>query len=136
MSRRPPGRGFLSGALVLGGLVLLTAIVIGNQLGDRVLTQVATRTQAGPILPTPVPASSQSAPPPDWKKIQVTSVATDPHFPDPRVTPPTPRPTPTAKPTPTPKPKASPSASAPPPQQTPYPAYTPPPLGPTEGVTP
>jgi hypothetical protein len=106
---RPPQRGFLSGSMILGSLVLLCAIIIGNQLGDRVLSQVTERTQPlpTPVIPTAVPM--QSEPPESWKTVQVTSVATDPHFPDPRVTPPPP---PTPKPTPTPR-------VSPPPTQSP-----------------
>jgi hypothetical protein len=97
-----PSRGFLSGSLILGALILLGAIIMGNQLGDRVLSQITERTQPlpTPVLPTAVP--TQSAAPESWKTVQVTSVATDPHFPDPRVTPPPP---------PTPKPTATPRAS-------------------------
>jgi hypothetical protein len=102
--KRRPDRTFLSASLILGALVLLVAIVVGNQLGDRVLSQVTERTQPLPtlVIPTAVPAPSEA--PQVWKSAQVTAVATDPHFPDPRVTPPpppTPRPTPTPRPAPT-----------------------------------
>jgi hypothetical protein len=109
---RPPGRpnrSFLSGSLVLGALVLLVAILIGNRLGDKVLTQVAERTQPIATLPTPYPQLSVTLAPTTWKAAQVVSVATDPHFPDPRVTPPPPTPTPTPKRTPTPRPTTQPS---------------------------
>lgn len=101
---RPP-RSFLIWSLIAGSLVLLLAIVIGNQLGDRVLSQVTERTQPlpTPVMPSAVPTQSQA--PTNWKAVQVTAVATDPHFPDPRVTPPPPpTPKPTRPPTPSPTP--------------------------------
>jgi hypothetical protein len=112
---------------LLGGvLLLLIAIAVGQRLGDRVLRQVTDErsAEAGPII-TPVPQTS-----PDltgarnWKREQVVSVATDPAFPDPRVTP---TPTPTPRPTPNP---TIPPPTAPPPQEaaTVKPAYTSPPL--------
>lgn len=107
--RRRPERRFLSGSLILGGLVLLIAILIGNRLGDRVLTQVAERTQPVATLPTPYVMPSTTPEPPNWKTVKVVSVATDPHFPDPRVTPPPPTPTPTPKRTPRPSPSPSPA---------------------------
>ena len=91
-SRRPG----LSALLVAGALVLLVSILIGQKLGDRVLLQTERRV---PILGagiTPVPDSSaEPAGLKNWKRLQVISVATDPAFPDPRVTrPPTPTPAP------------------------------------------
>jgi hypothetical protein len=139
---RPPprrrDRGFLSGALVLGALVLLVAILIGNRLGDKVLTQVVERTQPIATLPTPFPQISATLAPATWKVVKVVSVATDPHFPDPRVTPPPPTPTPTPKHTPTPRPSQEPSPEAStgldqfvplpsPGAPTPPPTFTPPP---------
>jgi hypothetical protein len=105
---QPPSRRFLSWSLIAGSIVLLVAIAIGNQLGERVLSQVTERTQPlpTPIAPSPVPTQSQG--PQSWKQVQVTAVATDPHFPDPRVTPPRP---PTPKPTPSPTPVPTPSPS-------------------------
>ncbi len=112
---RPP-RAFLSWSMILGSLVLLLAIIIGNQLGDRVLSQVTeqTRPLPTPVMPSAVPTQSQA--PQSWKQVQVTAVATDPHFPDPRVTPPpppTPKPTrrPTPAPTPAPTPPPAPSST-------------------------
>ncbi|MBC5802737.1 MAG: hypothetical protein GIX03_06980 [Candidatus Eremiobacteraeota bacterium] len=126
-------RAGLSSVLVLGAIVLLVAIAVGNGMGNRVLGQVAGR--ASDVATTPLPLTTAS---PDaagnpksfsWKRRQVLSVATDPAFPDPRITPePTPEPTarptapPTARPTPTPPP--TPRVTASPRRST----YTTPPL--------
>jgi hypothetical protein len=91
--------------LVGGALVLLIAIAIGQRLGDRVLSQATDRHSpiVGPLT-TPVPGSSDPVVK-NWRREQVVSVATDPAFPDPRVTPPpTPKPTPRPTPVPTPTP--------------------------------
>ncbi len=101
----------LSTVLIVGALVLLVAIAIGQNMGNHVLGQIANRGPA--ISATPIPTPSPS---PDddvsegslstqWKRRQVISVATDPAFPDPRVTPepsPPPTPEPTRRPTPQP----------------------------------
>jgi hypothetical protein len=86
--------------LVAGALVLLVSILIGEKLGDRVLLQTERRVPVGTALVTPVPQTAPSNPGPlrNWKRDQVVSVATDPAFPDPRVTrPPTPTPRPIAR---------------------------------------
>jgi len=91
-------RADLSFVLILAASVLLVAIYIGNTMGDRVLGQVAARTEVAPTpLVTPVVEVKDIQSALGWKKIQVISVATDPAFPDPRVTPippVTPRPAP------------------------------------------
>ena len=90
--------------LIVGAIVLLISIIVGNSMGNRVLGQVANR--EGDFAPSPVatptadPADNASAQL-SWKRRQVLSVATDPGFPDPRITPepvfaPTPRPRPTS----------------------------------------
>ena len=89
-------RAGLSTILILGSIVLLFAIVFGQSMGNRVLSQIASRPSE--ISATPVPSPSSSADDerttPLWKRHQVISVATDPAFPDPRITPePTPPPT-------------------------------------------
>jgi hypothetical protein len=98
--------------LVAMGIVLLVAIVAGQQIGNRTIFGQTERKVAIPgETITPVPEESAAADPAalkNWKRLQVVSVATDPAFPDPRVTPP---PTPTPRPTPSPKPSPSPSAS-------------------------
>jgi type IV secretory pathway VirB10-like protein len=107
-------RAGLSTVLIVGALILLVAIVIGQNMGNHVLGQIADRGPA--ISETPIPTPSPS---PDddvaggslstqWKHRQVISVATDPAFPDPRVTPeptPPPTPVPTRRPTPQPTPQ-------------------------------
>jgi hypothetical protein len=89
----------LPGLLAIGGGVLLFAIAVGNHMGNRVLNQVA-GSNGGfvrNVMATPVPIETHAPAEVNWKKIQVMSVATDPAFPDPRVTP-EPSPEPTAPP--------------------------------------
>ena len=103
-SRRPG----LSALLVAGAVVLLVSILIGQKLGDRVLLQTERRVPIVGSQLTPVPGvdTGNHGELKNWKRLQVVSVATDPAFPDPRVTPPpappqqplTPRPTPTPRP--------------------------------------
>ena len=103
-------RAALSQVLIAGGFVLLVAIGVGIAMGNHVLGQIA---EQDPIAPTPVPiptptgadAGNQAG----WKHLTILSVATDPGFPDPRITPepeapPEPKRTPTPKPSPTPTP--------------------------------
>ncbi len=118
-SRRPR----TSLTLIAMGIVLLGAVVAGQQIGSHALFTATQRRLAVPDdTITPVPDATDSDDPllsKNWKRLQVVSVATDPAFPDPRVSPPptpTPRPTPVPTPTPTPKPP------------TPPPFYTSPPL--------
>jgi hypothetical protein len=115
-------RANLSVMLVVAGLVLLVAIAVGNEMGNRVLGQA---TERGPaILATPIatPASADTGDEGNWRRNQIVTVATDPAFPDPRVTPEPPPPPPvvTARPTPAPTPIPSPTESREP--------YTSPPL--------
>ncbi len=109
--------------LVAGALVLLVSILVGQKLGDRVLLQTERRVPVGNALITPVPQVQPTNPGPlrNWKRDQVVSVATDPAFPDPRVTKP---PTPSPRPSPTPKPSPTPL----PPTTVPSSVYTSPPL--------
>lgn len=96
-SRRP---GF-SALLVAGAIVLVVSILIGQKLGDRVLLQTERRVPivGSGVTPVPVVDPSDRVFLKDWKRLQVVAVATDPAFPDPRVTkPPTPRPTPSPEP--------------------------------------
>jgi hypothetical protein len=120
---RRPG---LTALLVGGAVVLLISIVIGQKLGDRVLFQTARRavTIGSGVTPVPEAVDSAHGELKNWKRLQVVSVATDPAFPDPRVTrPPTPPPPVYTPPpyTPPPLPKRTPT---PPPQG----VYTSPPL--------
>ncbi len=106
------------------GIVLLVSIVIGSRLGDRVLgQQIGHQVPIAGTIPTPKPEPSDSGfNDAYWKRVKIVSVATDPGFPDPRVTP-TPEPT---RASPPPRPTDSPR----PPSATPTPNadYTSPPL--------
>ncbi len=106
--------------LVGMGIVLLVAVVIGQQIGEHTIFGATQRRVEVPDqVITPVPEDTggpNEAISRNWKRLQVVSVATDPAFPDPRVTPP---PTPSPKPSPTPKPTPSPTL---------IPLYTSPPL--------
>ena len=99
-SRRPR----TSMALVGMGIVLLAAVVVGQQIGEHTIFGATDRRVEIPEQTvTPVPGDtpgSDEAISRNWKRLQVVSLATDPAFPDPRVTPP---PTPTPKPSPSPK---------------------------------
>jgi len=99
----------LSLILIAGSLMLLVAIVIGNSMGNKVLGQIASRASfATTPVPIPTHSAGDEANQVLARRRQVLSVATDPGFPDPRVTPEppppeTPRPAPaSAKPSPTP----------------------------------
>jgi hypothetical protein len=124
-----PRAGF-STVLILGAVVLLLAIEVGNNMGNRVLGQVASRvpavTTTPVVLPSPSPGDQQNQL--GWNRRQVVSVATDPAFPDPRVTPePPPPPAPRLTPKPTPKPVVT-SSSAGDIYDSPTPLYTSPPM--------
>jgi len=110
----PTRRPGLSVLLVAGAVVLLVSILIGEKLGDRVLLQTERRVPiiGSGVTPVPETAPSDQGELKNWKRLQVVSVATDPGFPDPRVTrPPTPVPVPTKRPTPTPAPTPEPPRS-------------------------
>ena len=72
--------------LIAGAIVLLVSILIGQKLGDRVLLQTEKRVPLAGTGVTPVPEAGASGEPQNWKRLEVISVATDPGFPDPRVT--------------------------------------------------
>jgi hypothetical protein len=102
--------------------VLLVSILVGQKIGDRVLLQTERPNRIAGALVTRVPeaAASDTGELRNWKRLQVISVATDPAFPDPRVTrPPAP-----------PPPSAPPRRATPIPESTlpPAPIYTSPPL--------
>ncbi len=109
-SRRPKTALLLVGM----GIVLLAAIAIGEQIGEHTIFGATQRRVEIPGQKiTPLPEDTAGADGPisrNWKRLQVISVATDPAFPDPRVTPP---PTPTPRPTPSPKPTPSPAPDSP-----------------------
>jgi hypothetical protein len=100
--------------LVAGAIVLLVSILIGQKLGDRVLLQTEQRIPIAGTGVTPVPEADASGEPQNWKRLEVISVATDPGFPDPRVTRPPAR-----------------AATAPPHRATPIPELT---LGPASHI--
>jgi hypothetical protein len=77
-------------------------------MGNRVLGQVAARTEVAPTpLVTAVTVTKDVQSALGWKKTEVISVATDPAFPDPRLTP-----IPMVTPKPAPHLTAAPGASA------------------------
>jgi hypothetical protein len=103
-----PSKRFLTLVLVVGVAVLVAAIVIGEHMGNRVLSEAGSGPEAMPIV-TPVPTETVAPYGPDWKRVTTLAVAPDPDFPDPRVPP---KPLPTLSPTPkpnTPKPSPSPT---------------------------
>jgi hypothetical protein len=108
--------------LVGMGIVLLAAVVVGQQIGEHtIFGATERRVQIPEKTITPVPedtGGANEAISRNWKRLQVVSVATDPAFPDPRVTPPPP---PTPKPSPSRKPGAAPTLN-------PAELYTSPPL--------
>lgn len=103
-SRRPR----TSLTFIVLGLLLLASVAVGQRIGDNTLFgSTDRRAPAAALLPTPVAApSGDPSVSRNWKRLQVVSVATDPAFPDPRVTP-----SPTPSPKPTPSPTASPTAA-------------------------
>src|SRR5579862_8721622 len=82
------GRASFSALLLIGGFVLLVSVALGMGMGNRVLGQIGAHV---PVQPTPVPqltgATDENGAPDEWRHTSVLSVATDPGFPDPRVTP-------------------------------------------------
>lgn len=135
-NRRPRSSLFL----ILCGVVLLASIFVGEKMGERVLGHATETAILVPEVQTPPPQPTigpDQGPIRDWRKLQVVTVATDPGFPDPRVTkPPTPTPKPTRTPTPaptyyfpTPAPTPTPPGSESVPNATPQVYPTPPPGG-------
>jgi hypothetical protein len=101
----------LSAILLLGAATLLIALALGNDMGSRVVAQVAGRIPQFTATPTPFPEPSGTDDPESqaaWKTVHVMAVATDPGFVDPRVTPPPPPPPPPRPATPSPSPKPTP----------------------------
>jgi hypothetical protein len=110
----PTRRPGLSALLVGGAFVLVISILIGQKLGDRVLLQTERRVLIGGSGVTPIPGAQASGRDElkNWKRLQVISVATDPAFPDPRVTrPPAPPPAPYTPPPHRTTPKPAPANS-------------------------
>jgi hypothetical protein len=104
------------------GVVLLVAVVVGQQVGERTIFGATERRVVIPdltVTPIPEDTGTDEAISRNWQRLQVVSVATDPHFPDPRVTPP---------PSPSPKPTRTPNAAIAPTPAVPSAGYTSPPL--------
>jgi hypothetical protein len=111
-----PSKRFLTVVLLMGIIVLIAGIALGQRAGDRVIGQVTEKRldSIAPVTVTPAPAQTAASPyGPDWKRTDVMSAASDPGFPDPRVPPalpPTPNPppkytiAPSWRPSPTPTP--------------------------------
>ncbi|MGH7708055.1 MAG: hypothetical protein ACREM6_09060 [Vulcanimicrobiaceae bacterium] len=100
----------LSILLLAATVVLLASIALGNVFGGRVIGRIGSTLPIAVITPIPVAEPTGTIGPPDWKRSKVMAVATDPGFPDPRVTPrPSPTPEPTPEPTPTPSPIPTPN---------------------------
>jgi hypothetical protein len=120
-----PSNRFATTLLAAGVVVLLIAILLGEHMGDRVMTEAAENggLNATPIV-TPVPRATTGPFGPDWKNSQALAAAPDPRFPDPRV-PPKALPTPEASPTPKPTPSWTPNPNVPIWDQTTLPSPTP-----------
>ena len=120
-------RANLAATLLIAGVTLLVAIAIGNAMGSRVLGLATERGPAIGATPVATPlAEDSSGDTEGWKHEQIVSVATDPGFPDPRVTPepPPPPPPPPRAATPLPRPSPSPTPTV----SGSNPPYTSPPL--------
>lgn len=88
------------------GIVLLISIVVGQRVGDQVILFATERKLLLPeltITPAPEASDADQGRIRNWRRLDVVSVATDPAFPDPRVTPPPPPPPPRPAPTPSPR---------------------------------
>jgi len=121
-----PSKRFLTITLILGIVVLVSAIAIGERAGDRVIGQVTEKRlqSVAPVTVTPQPSEPSVVPyGPNWKRTDVMAATGDPGFPDPRV-PPAPLPTPppppkfvapklVRTPTPTPVPTPTPNLNIP-----------------------
>ncbi|MBC5815994.1 MAG: hypothetical protein GIW97_05580, partial [Candidatus Eremiobacteraeota bacterium] len=123
-----PNKRRLAVTLIAAAALLLLAIFIGKQMGDRVITKATEEGQTGvgnTLTFSPNPGATDAVPMgPNWKRTQVLAAAPDPGFPDPRV-PPAPLPTPVPTPKPTERPKDTPT---PVPVRTPRSEQTPTPM--------
>jgi hypothetical protein len=117
-----PSKRFITLVLAAGVAVLLAAILIGEQMGSRVLVAAANANGPTQAIVTPVPSSSGGPFGPDWKRSQTLAAPVDPGFPDPRVPP---RPLPTPQMTPRPKPTVTVNPNLPIWDQTPIPTGEP-----------
>lgn len=94
-----PSKRFITLVLAAGVAVLLLAILVGEQMGSRVLVAAANSVGGEQTIVTPVPNATTGPYDANWKASQALAAAPDPGFPDPRVPP---KPLPTLPPTPTP----------------------------------
>jgi hypothetical protein len=117
-----PQNRFATAVLAAGVVVLLVAILVGEHMGDRVMTEAAENGNLNttPLI-TPVPDATSAPYGPDWKNTQTLAAAPDPHFPDPRI-PPKPLPTVPPSPSPSPTPTWTPNPNIPIWDQTPPPS--------------
>jgi len=135
-----PENRFPTIVLAAGVVVLLVAILLGEHMGDRVMSEAAENGNltATPLI-TPLPETTGGPYGPDWKNTQTLAAAPDPNFPDPRV-PPKPLPTPEPPPTPSAKPTWTPNPNLPIWDQTVIPSPSPSPTTfseeSTQGVSP
>jgi hypothetical protein len=121
-----PSKRFVTLVLAAGVLVLLTAIALGERMGDRVLVQAAdSDVSNAQVIVTPLPAGATAEPyGPNWRSSQTLAAVPDPGFPDPRI-PPKPLPTPIPRPTATPTPAWTPNPKLPIWDQTAFPSASP-----------
>ncbi len=117
-----PQNRFVTAVLAAGVVVLLVAILLGEHMGDRVMTEAAENGNLNttPLI-TPVPDATNGPYGPDWKNTQTLAAAPDPGFPDPRI-PPKPLPTVDLPPSPSPTPTWTPNPNIPIWDQTPPPS--------------
>lgn len=106
----PESNRFATLLLAAGAAVLLVAILLGEQMGNRVFSKIARGQQAAvtAIAITPEPPATSGPYGPDWRRSETLTAVAQPNFPDPRV-PPKPLPTPRPAPTPTKGPLGSPT---------------------------
>ena len=140
-----PSKRFVTVVLAAGVIVLIAAIALGENMGDRVLVDATDngRNVQSPLV-TPLPEPTSNGPyGPGWKSTQALAAAPDPRFPDPRIPPkplptipPTPKPSPTARAPWTPNPNVPIWDQTPPPSGSPLASPSPSPAGNTTVASP
>lgn len=90
-------------------VILFVSINVGTSIGDRIRGMAQSQSEGVASLPTPVPDDGTTPAPVQngWKHVQVVAIATDPAFPDPRLTPTPEPPTPSPSPVPTATPRSA-----------------------------